>query len=66
MKSQKWKLANSILIEIEGIKECTDLRGSIALAELMTMDAFKLANLVKTEEELDEIIELIENERKVS
>lgn len=50
MKNMKLQLANNILVEIEAIKECTDLKGGLLLAELMTQDAKKLAELIRNEE----------------
>lgn len=61
METVKWKLANSILTEVEGLKECTSITGIIALAELITMDAEHLAEIIKEEEEFME-----QQERKVA
>lgn len=50
MESKKLRLANNILMEIEAIKECTNLSGGLLLAELMTKNAKELAEIVKEEE----------------
>lgn len=51
MENMKLKLANNILIEIDAIKECENVNGSLTLAELMTRDALKLAQIIVLEEE---------------
>lgn len=46
----KLKLANSILIEIEALRECQTITGCLNIAECMTRDALQLAEIIKQEE----------------
>lgn len=46
----KLKLANNIMIETESLRECTNLMGAMALAEIITKNAIELAELIVLEE----------------
>lgn len=51
MENMKLRIANNIMIEVEAIKECRNVDGSLLLAELMTHDAINLAKIIILEEE---------------
>lgn len=50
MENMKLKLANNLLIEIDAVKECADVSGSLVLIEMITKDALQLAEMVRKDE----------------